>query len=96
MYIKFHQFVERRDSLPKNIEKAREKPGGSDVGKARKTSGPKEGPFCGPEGGAPEGSYPVSNPGQWRAAKSYARHAPNPSGIDRCADRVAKSRGWKE
>ena len=73
---------------------ARKKPGGSNVGKKRKTSGPKQGPFCGPSGGAPSGSYPITNKVQWKAAKSLSRHAPNPSGIKSCADRIARSKGW--
>ena len=89
----FKQFVERKLSA-KEIEKAHEKSGGSNVGKERKTSGAGEGPFCGPSGKAPPGSYPVTNPKQWRAAKAYARNAPNPSGIKKCADRIAKERGW--
>jgi hypothetical protein len=73
---------------------ARKKPGGSNVGKKRKTSSAGKGPFCGPSGGAPSGSYPVTNKKQWRAAKSYSRHAPNPGGIKACADRVARKKGW--
>lgn len=76
------------DELPKDIEKERKKPGGSDVGKQRKTSGPKEGPFCGPSGGAPKGSYPVTNAKQAHAAKAYAHNAPNPDGIKKCVDRI--------
>lgn len=70
------------------------KAGGSNVGKVRKTSGATEGPFVGPSGGAPKGSYPVTNKKQWAAAKSYARHAPNPSGIKKAADRIGKKKGW--
>ena len=77
-------------------EEAQEKPGGSNVGEKRETSGAKEGPFCGPSGGAPAGSYPVTNKKQWKSAKSYSRHAPKPGGIKACADRVAKKRGWKD
>ena len=43
-----------------------------------------------------EAIYPVTNKKQWRAAKSYARNAPNPAGIRAAADRIAKQRGWKE
>jgi hypothetical protein len=71
-----------------------DKPGGSNVGKERETSGPGEGPFCGPSGGAPGKSFPVSNKKQVRAAKAYSRHAPNPGGIKKCADRIAKKHGW--
>ena len=76
------------------VKSARKKPGGSNVGKKRKTSSAGKGPFCGPSGGAPAGSYPVTNKKQWRAAKSYSRHAPNPGGIKACADRVARKKGW--
>ena len=82
----WQKFLESRE--------AQDKPGGSNVGQDRETSGADEGPFCGPAGGSPEGSYPVTNKGQWRAAKSYARHAPKPAGVKACADRVAKKRGW--
>lgn len=78
----------------KYIRKAHKRPGGSNVGKARKTSGAGEGPFVGPSGGAPAGSYPVTNPGQAHAALSYARHAPNPSGIRAAVRRIMEKRGW--
>jgi hypothetical protein len=55
-----------------------DKPGGSNVGKY------KTGPFCGPAGGAPKGSYPVNTKKRASAALSYARHAPNPDGIRKC------------
>ena len=55
-----------------------DKPGGSNVGKH------KTGPFCGPAGGAPAGSYPVNTKKRAIAALSYARHAPNPAGIKDC------------
>jgi len=76
-------------------EKDRKKPGGSNVGKNRSTSSSNEGPFCGPSGGAPAKSYPVTNKKQVGAAKAYAHNAPNPSGIKSCADRIAKKRGWE-
>jgi hypothetical protein len=98
MFKTFIQYLEERnlreDKLPKDIDAAREKPGGSDVGKERKTSGPKEGPFCGTAGGSPKGSYPVTNKKQVAAAKAYSHNAPNPGGIKACADRVAKRHGW--
>jgi hypothetical protein len=76
------------------IKAARKRPGGSNVDRNRKTSKAGQGPFVGPSGGAPAGSYPVTNRKQWAAAKSYARHAPNPAGIKAAADRVARKRGW--
>lgn len=62
--------------------------GGSNVGKYK---GVKK--FCGPAGGAPKGSYPVNTCGRVAAAKSYARHAPNPAGIRRCAEAAGKRMG---
>ena len=50
--------------------------------------------FCGPSGGAEEGSYPVNTEQRCLAAKRYAYHAPNPSGIIKCADKIAKIEGW--
>jgi len=70
------------------VKKAKKKPGGSNVGEERETSGAKEGPFCGPAGGAPKGSFPVTSDKQGRSAKAYARHAPDPEGVKRCVDRV--------
>ena len=84
------QFLESKSDLPKDIEKVQDEPGGSNVGEDRKTSKASEGPFCGPSGGAPKGSYPVTNAKQARAAKAYAHNAPNPAGIKKCADRVMK------
>ena len=78
----------------KKEEEAREKPGGSNVGKDRETSTANEGPFCGPSGGAPKKSFPVTNKKQWKAAKAYAHNAPNPGGIKSCADKIAKKKGW--
>jgi len=58
-----------------------QKAGGSNAGKY------KTGPFCGPSGGAPKGTYPVNTKARAIAALAYARHAPNPSGIRRCVCR---------
>lgn len=54
------------------------KPGGSNAGKYKK------GPFCGPSGGAPKGTYPVDTKKRAIAAIAYARNAPNPQGIKDC------------
>jgi hypothetical protein len=59
-------------------KRPQDKPGGSNVGKY------KTGPFCGPAGGAPKGSYPVNTKKRAIAAISYARHAPNPAGVKAC------------
>jgi len=82
------------EGLPKDVEKAQEKPGGSNVGKERKTSGAKEGPFCGPSGKSPKGSFPVTSEKQAKSAKAYARHAPDPQGVKSCVDKIAKKKGW--
>jgi len=66
----------------------KKKPGGSNAGKYK---GVKS--FCGPSGGAPKGSYPVNTCGRVAAAKSYARHAPNPGGIRKCAEAAGKRMG---
>jgi hypothetical protein len=64
------------------IKKARTKPGGSNVGKKTFASGKKRvGPYAGPSGGAPKGSYPIGDLKHGRAALKLAHHAPNPSGI---------------
>lgn len=60
----------------------RKKPGGSNVGKKHFANGKKRtGPYVGPSGGAPAGSYPVPDIGHARAALRLAGHAPNPGGI---------------
>lgn len=88
------QFVESKKK--EDLEDIREKPGGSNVGKDRETSDADEGPFCGPAGGAPKGSYPVTNAKQARAAKAYAHNAPNPEGIKKCVDRIMGKKGKKD
>lgn len=62
------------------IEKARKKPGGSNVGRFKNV---KKSDFAGPAGGAPEGSFPINNKGRAKAALSRAHFAPNPAGIRR-------------
>lgn len=64
------------------IQKARTKPGGSNVGKKKFASGKKRtGPYAGPSGGAPKGSYPIPDKGHAKSALKLAHHAPNPAGI---------------
>lgn len=60
----------------------RDKPGGSNVGQYK-----GQGPFCGPSGGAPKGTFPVNTKKRAIAALAYARNAPNPSGIKACVCR---------
>lgn len=61
-------------------KRPQDRPGGSNVGKYKKS----EGPFCGPSGGAPAGSYPIGTLKRAKAALAYARHAPKPEGIRAC------------
>jgi hypothetical protein len=64
------------------IKAARQKPGGSNVGKKTFASGkPRTGPYAGPSGGAPKGSYPIPDKAHAKAAIKMSGHAPNPSGI---------------
>ena len=69
------------DEDVEDATKDTDKPGGSNAGKYKK------GPFCGPAGGAPKGTYPVNTVKRAKAALAYARHAPNPSGIRNCVCR---------
>ena len=55
----------------------RDKPGGSNVGKYSKS----EGPFAGPSGWAPAGSYPIGSKTRGKSALKLAHNAPNPTGI---------------
>ena len=69
-------------SLPANIKEARKQPGGSNVGKKTFASGkPRTGPYAGPSGGAPKGSYPIPDKAHAKAAIKMSGHAPNPGGI---------------
>ena len=82
--MKFNQFLEKKESeLPKDVEKAREKAGGSNVGKDRETSGAKKGPFCGPAGNAPKGSFPVTNKKQAAACNKVVNFTDNISIISK-------------
>lgn len=64
------------------IKKAHEKPGGSNVGKKKFASGAKRtGPYIGPSGGSPKGSYPIPTREKAISALKLAHHAPNPEGI---------------
>lgn len=70
------------------IKKAHSKPGGSNVGKKTFADGSKRtGPFAGPAGGAPKGSYPIPDLKHAKAAIKLSGHAPNPEGIKAAARR---------
>ena len=74
--------VRRHDEYFSYIDQLASKAkGGSNKGKYKK------GPFCGPSGGAPKGTYPVNTRKRAIAAIAYARHAPNPAGIKACVCR---------
>jgi hypothetical protein len=60
------------------VAEAHKKAGGSNVGKYKSVS---KKDFAGTAGGAPKGSYPINTEKRAKAALSYARNAPNPSGI---------------
>ena len=59
------------------------KAGGSNAGKYDAS----EGPFCGPSGGAPKGTYPVGSLKRAKSALGLAHNAPKPSGIKSCVYR---------
>lgn len=65
--------------------KDQDEAGGSNAG----TYSESDGPFCGPSGGSPSGTYPMGKDGKkdigrGRAALAYANKAPDPSGIRAC------------
>lgn len=62
----------------KEVKRAHERAGGSNVGKYKNVSS-KE--FAGTSGGAPKGSYPINTAKRAKAALAYAHNAPNPAGI---------------
>ena len=67
-----------KEEPAKEVRKAQERAGGSNVGKYKKVPA-KE--FAGTAGGAPKGSYPINTEKRAKAALAYAHNAPNPSGI---------------
>jgi type IV secretory pathway TrbL component len=71
------------------VRAARQKPGGSNVGKY-----PTVKTFAGPSGGAPKGSYPINTKDRAKSALKLAHNAPRPAGIRRAV--VAKYPGLKK
>jgi hypothetical protein len=71
------------------VRAAREKPGGSNVGRY-----PHVKTFAGPSGGAPQGSYPINTRARAKSALQLAHNAPRPAGIRRAV--VAKYPGLKK
>jgi hypothetical protein len=70
------------------VRAARTRPGGSNVGRYPGVTN-----FAGPAGGAPRGSFPINTRTRGKAALSYARNAPNPSGIRRAVQAKYPSLG---
>jgi len=58
----------------------KKRPGGSNAGKYSKA----DGPFCGPDGGAPDGTYPIGTEARGRSAIKLAHNAPKPQAIKDC------------
>jgi hypothetical protein len=58
----------------------KKRPGGSNAGKYSKA----EGPFCGPTGGAPDGTYPIGTKARGRSAIKLSHNAPKPQAIKDC------------
>lgn len=77
------------------LSKIRRMPGCGSYGKYEDL--PEE-DFCGPEGGACPGTYPVNTPARYRACLSYARNLNQPdqsqSGLVKCCVRKAKEKGF--
>ena len=65
--------------LTKKQKKDQSKEGGSNAGEY-----PNVKVFCGPAGGAPEGTYPVNTIKRGKSAIKLAHNAPNPEGIINC------------
>jgi hypothetical protein len=55
---------------------------------------PKDGPFCGPSGGAPPMSYPIGTKKRMNNALSRSVNAPNPEGVRKCATNYGVKKGW--
>jgi hypothetical protein len=71
------------------VTKIKKLPGCSTFGKYKE----EDGPFCGPEGKACEKTFPVGTKSRVNAAIRYAREAPKPEGIIRCAVRKGLQQG---
>jgi len=67
-----------KEEPAKEVKKAHERAGGSNVGKYKNV---KESEMAGTAGGAPKGSYPINTEKRAKAALAYAHNAPNPAGI---------------
>ena len=68
----------------KTMEEVRDEPGSSNAGKYKNVD---KADFCGPAGGAAEGTYPVNSLKRAKSALKLAHNAPNPEGIKNCVYR---------
>ena len=72
------------DKWGKDLDREREKPGGSNAGKYLNVD---KKDLCGASGKSASGSYPVRNEDEARAALRFAHYADDPEGIRRCVYR---------
>jgi hypothetical protein len=72
------------------ISQVKKIPGSSSFGKYT----PKDGPFCGPKGGAAPMTYPVGTKKRAINAISRSVNAPSPKGIRTCATNYALKKHW--
>jgi hypothetical protein len=77
-------------SGPIRLSQVKKLPGSSSLGKYTK----KDGPFCGPAGGAAPMTYPVGTKKRAVNAVSRSVNAPNPEGIRKCATKYAVKKHW--
>lgn len=71
--------IAKNVTVPRATEKKmQKKAGGSNVGEYKKVS---KANFAGPNGGSPQGSYPINTLSRAKSALKLAHNAPNPSGI---------------
>jgi len=78
------------DKTGKRLSKEKKRPGRGSLGKYTK----KDGPFCGPKGGAGQMTFPVGTKKRAFNALSRSHNAPNPTGIRKCAVKQSIKKGW--
>ena len=81
-----------KEEPAKEVRKAHERAGGSNVGKYKKVPSKD---FAGTAGGAPKGSYPINTEKRAKAALAYAHNAPNPAGIKAAVNKKYPNLGKK-
>jgi len=74
-------FYSGNTPFQKTITETREEKGSSNAGKYKNV---EKSDFCGPAGGAAEGTYPVNSLKRAKSALKLAHNAPNPQGIKNC------------